>query len=317
MSRRALAPARLLTRSQAAPATPPNDLHVEAAALSRFLTIDVGGSGLKAAVVGRQGEVLKRRVRVKTPHPCPPEVLLEHLLALVGPLEPFDCVAVGFPGVVRSGAIVTAPNLGTSDLHGFDLASALGGRLKRPVRVANDAEIQGLAAIQGRGVEMVITLGTGFGSALFENGRSLPNFELAHHPFRHGHTYEQCLGKRARKKSGKKKWNRNLERAIRTLRRLTHFDTLYVGGGQAKHVSINLEDDTTIVSNTLGVKGGVALWLGAGRPATASHPPPRQGSVETRWAADDRTVTNAETDGHRPQHRRQRALDCAGQGRRR
>lgn len=233
-----------------------------------MLTIDVGGSGLKAAVVGRAGEVLKRRVRVKTPHPCPPEVLLDHLLALVEPLAPFDCIAVGFPGVVRSGIIVTAPNLGTKDLRGFDLAFAIAERLGRPVRVANDAEIQGLAAIEGKGVEMVMTLGTGFGTALFENGRSLPNLELAHHPFRHGKTYEQCLGKKARKKSGNKKWNRNLERAIRTLRSLIHFDKLYVGGGHAKHVSIDLDDNTTIVSNTLGVKGGVALWLGVGGART-------------------------------------------------
>lgn len=231
--------------------------------LSRFLTIDIGGSGLKAAVIDRNGKTIVDRVRVKTPHPCPPDVLLEHLLTLVEPLAPFDCVAVGFPGVVRDGTVVTAPNLGTEDLRGFDLATALAERLGRPVRVANDAEIQGLAAIEGEGLEMIITLGTGFGTALFEDGRSLPHLELAHHPFHKGKTYEQLLGKKAFKKAGLKKWNRRLERAIHTLRKLVHYDRLYIGGGNARKVGIHLAGDTTVVSNRLGVKGGVALWLGA------------------------------------------------------
>ena len=233
------------------------------ATLSRFLTIDIGGSGLKAAVVDRKGKMIGDRVRVKTPHPCPPDVLLEHLLKLVEPLASFDCVAVGFPGVVRDGTIVTAPNLGTEDLRGFDLATALAERLGRPVRVANDAEVQGLAAIEGTGLEMVITLGTGFGTALFEDGRSLPHLELAHHPFRKGKTYEQLLGQKALEKAGVEKWNRRLERAIHTLRKLVHYDKLYLGGGNARKVGFQLDGDTTVVSNRLGVKGGVALWLGA------------------------------------------------------
>ncbi len=237
---------------------------VNTATLSRFLTIDVGGSGLKAAVVGRDGEVLEDRVRVETPHPCPPDVLLDHLLTLVEPLRPFDCVTVGFPGVVRDGVIVTAPNLGTEDLRGFDLASALSAGLDRPVGVANDAEIQGLAAIEGKGIEMVITLGTGFGTALFDGGRTLPNLELGHHPFHKGHTYEQRLGKKALKKAGRKKWNRRLERAIQTIQRLVYFDRLYLGGGNAKHVRLDLGPQTVIIPNTLGVKGGAAFWLGVG-----------------------------------------------------
>ncbi len=229
---------------------------------ARFLTIDIGGSGLKAAVVNRRGEMLGERLRVETPHPCPPGVLLPALVQLVEPLAPFDCVAVGFPGVVRGGIIVTAPNLGTKDLRGYDLATELAARLQRPVRVANDAEIQGFAAITGTGIEMVITLGTGFGTALFEDGRSLPHLELAHHPFRKGKTYEQQLGNRALKKAGKKKWNRRLEKALHTLRALVHFDRLYLGGGNAEHVKLELCADTVVVSNTLGVTGGVALWLG-------------------------------------------------------
>lgn len=234
------------------------------ASLRRFLTIDIGGSGLKAAVVGRSGEILESRVRMKTPHPCPPDVLVESLTALVQPLKPFDCVAVGFPGVVRSGTVVTAPNLGTEALAGLNLAAALADALGKPVRVANDADVQGLAVIDGRGVEMVITLGTGFGTALFVDGQSVPNLELAHHPFHKGKTYEQHLGRKAFEKSGKKTWNRRLARAIDTLRRLVHFDRLYIGGGNAAKVTLDLDADTTTISNARGVEGGVALWLGVG-----------------------------------------------------
>lgn len=242
---------------------------------SRFLTIDIGGSGLKAAVVNRSGEMLEGRVRVKTPHPCLPDVLVDHLVELVAPLTPFDCVAVGFPGVVRGGTIVTAPNLGTKALRGLPLADVLAERLGRPVRMANDAEVQGLAAIEGNGVEMVVTLGTGFGTALFEDGRPLPNLELGHHPFHKGKTYEQRLGTRALAKAGKKAWNRRLARAVRTLRRLVSFDRLYIGGGNARHVRGALDPDVQIVSNALGVKGGVGLWLGPGAPAAASDRPGR------------------------------------------
>lgn len=183
-------------------------------------------------------------MRVKTPHPCPPDVLLASLAELVQPLRPFDCVAVGFPGVVRSGTIVTAPNLGTKDLAGLNLAAALAAALGRPVRVANGAEVQGLATIQGRGVEMVITLGTGFGTALFVDGHSIPNLEFAHHPFHKGKTYEQRLGTKGLEKAGKKNWNRRLERAIAALRSLVHVDRLYVGGGNASKVTLDLECDT-------------------------------------------------------------------------
>lgn len=231
---------------------------------SRFLTIDIGGSGLKAAVADRSGTLLSTRLRVKTPRPSSPDLLLDRLVELVAPLEPFDCIAVGFPGVVRSGVIVTAPNLGTEALAGFDLAGALEQRLGRPVRVANDATVQGLAVVKGRGVEMVITLGTGFGAALFLEGRPLPTLELGHHPFHKGGTYEDRLGDQALKKDGKKKWNRRLARAIRTIRALTCFDALYIGGGNARHVTLTLAADTTTIDNANGVKGGVALWLGVG-----------------------------------------------------
>jgi polyphosphate glucokinase len=229
----------------------------------RILAIDIGGSGLKAALIDRRGRMLTDRLRVKTPQPSPPRVLVRALANLVRPLmldSSVIGVSVGFPGVVRHGKVVTAPNLGTSDWRGFDLATALGRRLKKPVRVKNDADLQGLGAAHGKGVEVVITLGTGFGSAILVDGWLGPHLEISQHPFRKGETYDQQLGNAAFERIGKRKWNRRVERAIDALRTLTNFDALYIGGGNGRHVRFELPADVRLVANDCGMKGGAALW---------------------------------------------------------
>lgn len=251
----------------------------------QILAIDVGGTGLKAAVLDGEGNMLTERVRVETPHPCAPELLVDTLAKLVEPLPAYECVSVGFPGVVRHGRIVTAPNLGTEAFKGFDLAGALSERLGKPVRVLNDADMQGLGAVEGHGVEMVITLGTGFGSAIFVDGQLGPHLEISHHPFRKGESYDQQLGNAAYKKIGKKKWNKRVERAIKNLRSLTNFDRLYIGGGNAKRLKFELGADTQTVPNECGIKGGARLWAGeqsngaasavtTGDGASVAAPPP-------------------------------------------
>jgi len=224
------------------------------------LAIDIGGTGLKAAVLNAKGEMLTERVRIETPHPCPPKTLLKALGQLIAPLPHFDRVSVGFPGVVRHGKIFTAANLGNEVWHKFDLAAALAKQLDKPVRVLNDADVQGLGAINGQGVELVITLGTGFGSSLFEDGRLAPHLELGHHPFRKGETYEEQLGNVARREVGPKRWNRRVQQAIETLRTLTTFDHLYFGGGNASKLNFELPPDVSVVSNECGMKGGIGLW---------------------------------------------------------
>jgi polyphosphate glucokinase len=224
------------------------------------LAIDIGGSGLKASVLDEHGKMIVPRVRVETPVGRPPAEIVAALAALVAPLPPFDRVSVGFPGVVRKGRIVTAPNLRHHRWQGFDLAQALARRLGKPTRVANDADMQGLAVIKGTGIELVITLGTGFGTALYLDGCLAPHLELAHHPFRKGESYEEQLGNAARKRVGNKKWGSRLLRAIENLRALVHFDHLYIGGGNARKVGFTPDADTTIVSNEAGIQGGIALW---------------------------------------------------------
>jgi polyphosphate glucokinase len=230
----------------------------------KTLAIDIGGSHLKASVLNEDGTLMVDRVRVDTPVGAPPDGLVKALAELVEPLPPYDRVSVGFPGVVRGGTVrIAPPNLDNAEWAGFNLAQALTDRLHKPVRVLNDAEMQGLAVIKGEGVEMVITLGTGFGSSLFVDGRRGAHLELAHHPFRKGETYDEQLGNAARKKVGGKKWNKRVKKAIKTVRALTNFDHLYIGGGNARHVLLELDPDVSVVSNEAGITGGLAIWRDA------------------------------------------------------
>ena len=227
----------------------------------KTLAIDIGGTNLKASVLNEDGTLMADRVRVATPVGAPPENFVEALAELVAPLPAYDRVSVGFPGVVRHGMVLVAPpNLENTEWAGFKLAAALADKLGKPVKVINDAEMQGLAVIKGQGVEMVVTLGTGFGSALFVDGRRGAHLELAHHPFRKGETYDEQLGNAARKDIGAKKWNKRVKKAIKTVRTLTNFDHLYVGGGNSKKVTLELPPDVSLVSNEAGIAGGLAVW---------------------------------------------------------
>ena len=226
----------------------------------KTLAFDIGGSGLKASLLDERGKMITERARVDTPKPCPPDQLLEKLKELTAQLPPFDRVSVGFPGPVRKGRTLSSANLGSEEWNGFDLQRAIARQTGKPTVVINDADMQGLGAIKGKGVEMVITLGTGLGSALFEDGRLAPHIELAHIPFRKGQTYEEQLGNRALKKVGKTEWNKRLARAVEVFRALTHFDRLYIGGGNAGNVLIDLGPDVEVVSNVLGMRGGIWLW---------------------------------------------------------
>lgn len=231
---------------------------VREAATPVTLAIDVGGTGVKVLLLNPAGKPISERQRTDTPQPATPQAVLQVLDRMVGSLSDFDRVSVGFPGVVKRGAILTAFNLDPQWI-GFELQKVLARRWKKPVRVANDSAVQGFAAIQGKGVELVVTLGTGFGSSLFTDGHLVPGLELAHHPWRKK-TYEDYLGKRGLKKYGRKRWNRFLEKAIKQLEALFNFDHLYIGGGNAMKISFALPRHVTRVPNEDGLLGGAALW---------------------------------------------------------
>jgi len=224
------------------------------------LSIDIGGTGLKASVLDAKGKMVVDRVRVETPHPCPPKVMVEALAELVKTLPAFDRVSIGFPGVVREGRIVTAPHFGNEVWRNFPLAKTLEGRWGKPVRILNDADMQGTAVISGKGLELVVTLGTGVGTALFRNGELMQRMELAQHPAWDNKTYNEYIGDKVLKKKGKKKWNKRVKHALELLNTLLNPDKVYIGGGNARLVDFKLDSNTKIVSNEAGILGGITLW---------------------------------------------------------
>jgi polyphosphate glucokinase len=223
------------------------------------LGIDIGGTGIKMMVLNAEGQSISERLRESTPQPAQPAPMLEVMRAMVAKLPAYDRISVGFPGVVHTGVVRTAPNLDPA-WHGYDLVQALETAFGKPTRVANDADVQGYGVIEGKGVELVLTLGTGLGAALFTDGVLVPNLELGHHPFRKGQTYEEQLGKPALEKVGKKRWNRRLKKAIELLDRIVNYRMLYLGGGHANFVTLKLPDNVQIVNNDAGILGGIALW---------------------------------------------------------
>jgi polyphosphate glucokinase len=224
----------------------------------RTLSVDVGGTGIKAELLDERGRPLTDRARIPTPKGATPR----QVIAIIGKLAAgegrFDRVSVGFPGVTKNGVIYTAANLGKG-WKNFALEQKLRRVLKRPVRVANDADVQGLGSVSGHGVELVITLGTGVGSVVFVNGNRI-HLELGHHPFHKGKTYEDELGHRMLLKKGKKWWNKRLREAIEDLRTAFNYDRLYIGGGNAKFIRFEPPDGVKIVSNVEGLLGGIKLW---------------------------------------------------------
>jgi polyphosphate glucokinase len=124
----------------------------------------------------------------------------------------------------------------------------------------NDGTVQGLGVIHGKGLECVITLGTGMGFALFLNGRPAPHLELSQHPVRGRKTYDHYVGEAALKAVGRRRWNRRVEKAIGFIHTLTNCDILYIGGGNSRNVKFDLPSWVRIVSNEAGITGGIRLW---------------------------------------------------------
>jgi polyphosphate glucokinase len=237
------------------------------------LAIDVGGMGLKASVLDRIGRIVADRVRVPTRYPLAPQAFVDTLYELSRPLPAYDRVSVGFPGVVRAGRIRTAPHFVTIKGPGsavsqdlleawtnFDAAGALTSRLGKPTRIANDADLQGLAVITGKGLEFVVTLGTGVGSGLFLDGALAPHLELAQAPFRKGETYNEQIGEEALEAIGVKTWRKRVILALQSFKVLLNFDTCYIGGGNARHLKGHIEPPYVLVDNVAGILGGIKLW---------------------------------------------------------
>jgi polyphosphate glucokinase len=223
------------------------------------LGVDIGGTYLKAAVLDRTGSVRAERVKRPTPKPATPDAVLGAIGSLAAQFPPFDRISIGFPGVVKGGTVVTAPNLGTAHWAGYRLIDAVSARFGVSARMLNDAAVQGLGVAEGPGLECVITLGTGVGCALFRNRRHLLHLEFGQHR-RMLETYDQFIGQAALEAVGAEVWNSRVRESIETVMSLTNCDRLYVGGGNARKITFELPPQVRIVSNAAGVTGGVRLW---------------------------------------------------------
>jgi polyphosphate glucokinase len=226
----------------------------------RILSVDIGGSHIKATILTAAGSLPDAYRKLPTPVPATPESVIAVIGELVSDLGGYNKIAVGFPGIIRQGHVITAPNLGTSFWQHFDLQGRLSLALGKPVRVVNDADLQGLGVARGRGLEMLVTLGTGFGTALLLNGTLLPHLELAHHPVSQDLDYDQYVGEKALQTAGAEEWNRRMEKVLAILKTVFGYDHLYISGGNARQLRFPLDANVTVVSNREGITGGLRLW---------------------------------------------------------
>ncbi len=224
------------------------------------LSIDIGGSHIKATVLHSLGDVVEEYDKVDTPYPANPQNIIPAIITLSKNFKTFHKVSIGFPGYIKEGIVITAPNLGTSAWKNFNLRKKVEEELQRPVLVVNDADLQGLGLVDGKGLEMVITLGTGFGTALLKDGILLPHLELAHHPISKKHTYDKYVGQIALDTEGEEKWNQRMKKVFTILKTVFNYDKLYISGGNGSKLNFSLDTNMQLVSNVDGIKGGLRLW---------------------------------------------------------
>jgi polyphosphate glucokinase len=234
----------------------------------KVLSIDIGGSHIKATILNKKGELQMEYDKIETPQPSTPQNLLEATKKLINNFPKYDFISAGFPGYIKNGFVKTAPNLGNEAWKDFDLAATFSKELGAPAKVVNDADMQGLGVIAGKGFEMVITLGTGFGTALFLDGHLLPHLEISHLPIKKG-DYDDYIGDIALQKEGKEKWNKRMEKVFEILKTVFNYDTLYIGGGNGKRLTLKLDENMKLVTNEDGIKGGARLWTMHELPDTA------------------------------------------------
>ena len=138
----------------------------------------------------------------------------------------------------------------------FDMGRAIEQALALPTKVLNDAEVAGAGAITGRGLEMIITLGTGLGNAVFDGGQLAPHVEVSQGPVRWGLTYDDYIGEHERLRLGDVHWSRRVRRVVDGLRPMYMWDRLYLGGGNSKRITASnlrlMGDDVMVVPNDAG-----------------------------------------------------------------
>ncbi|MGH2407360.1 MAG: polyphosphate--glucose phosphotransferase [Candidatus Limnocylindrales bacterium] len=254
--------------------------------------IDIGGTGVKAGLVDlASGELRSRRVRRPTPKPATPAAVIEAAEACVADLAGADGFGTdlpagcGLPGVVKAGRLKTAANIDRTwiDAPAEQLFADV---LRRPVAIVNDADAAGVAELafgaarDHRGTVLLLTVGTGIGSALFFDGRLVPNTELGHVQF-HGRDAETLISgvARTRRHVGWKRWARDFSAYVALLDAYFWPDLIILGGGISKEYTRyreRLVSRAPIVTarllNTAGIVGAAMVGDAADRAGTASRP---------------------------------------------
>src|SRR5574337_605965 len=255
------------------------------------LGIDIGGTGIKAAVVDlATGELLTERIREKTPQPATPEAMVGVVadicakLEATGKLTPGMPGGAGFPAVIKRGRAMTAANLDPSWV-GAPVQELLSQRLGRPIEVLNDADAAGVAEVAhgaGKGhdgVVLLLTIGTGIGSALFVDGLLVPNLELGHLEF-HGKDAERRVSgaARERRKLGWKRWGREFDEYLADMERWFWPDLIILGGGVSKSIDLYRKYLSTraplvpaAMLNTAGIVGAAMAGANAARRGEATQ----------------------------------------------
>jgi polyphosphate glucokinase len=226
----------------------------------KILAIDIGGSHIKAAVLDKEGNFAQPYERERTPDPSTPEKVIDLVKKLADRFTGYSRITAGFPGFIRDGVVMTAPKLGNDAWKNYPLARELAQRLGKPALVINDADLQGLSLASGHGLEMVITLGTGFGTALLQDGHLLPHLEMSQHPITKKKNYNDYIGEEALQKIGKERWNKRMREVIGILRTVFNFDHLYISGGNARLLDFEPGEDVSTAGNKEGIKGGAVIW---------------------------------------------------------
>ena len=250
------------------------------------LAIDCGGGGIKGSVVDERGTMMAPPRRVPTPYPLPPELLVETVIGLARELPTATRVTMGMPGMIRHGVVIATPHYITRDgprsrvlpelverWDHFDMGRAIEQALGLPTKVLNDAEVAGAGAITGRGLEMIITLGTGLGNAVFDGGQLAPHVEVSQGPVRWGLTYDDYIGEHERLRLGDVHWSRRIRRVVDGLRPMYMWDRLYLGGGNSKRITASnlrlMGDD--VIAHEPQVRGSDALGVTATQVEAVPH----------------------------------------------
>ncbi|ROR73564.1 ROK family protein [Bogoriella caseilytica] len=241
------------------------------------LAVDCGGGGIKASVLDASGTMHAQPVRTPTSYPLPPQKLVNTMRSLASQLPVADRVTVGMPGMLRHGVVVHTPHYITKagprtrplpelrkQWSGFDMVGAVAEALDMPAMVLNDAEVHGAGAVTGAGLEMIVTLGTGLGNAVFDGGRLAPHVEISAGPVKWGLTYDDYIGEHERLRLGDAMWSRRVRSVVEALRPMYWWDRLYLGGGNSRRITPQvlqrLGDDVVVVPNSAGITGGVRAW---------------------------------------------------------